>query len=155
MIRRYKRVLLLAILAVVTLQALPSSARWADGRVVNAEIRHAGGKLITIAASTTRPYGFASLKGRHLTIECIDARRRTDVLITYNPLCPVCVFYVPTVAMRGRLANGETRWVAMASLGAGYITVDIRKTPSSGACGAPRQDTLHFPTKFYGYLLVG
>jgi hypothetical protein len=157
MISRCKTLLILAVLVSAIWQPISSSAgptRWTAGKLVHAEVRRAGGGRITIAARTVQPFGLARLEGRPLTIECIDARRWSRVAFTYSLLCPVCVDYVSSVALRGHLPNGQKRWIAMVSFGAGSITVDIRKTPASGRCGAPFQDTLYFPSKFSGYLIV-
>jgi hypothetical protein len=152
-IGRRRSPLRVVVIAVVVALAIPLPAASGQGRIVHAAVRTAGYGM-TIESSTNAPYGVAYIYGQRLTIECIQAERYVAVAYTYSPFCLVCVDYESRVQLRGRLPNGERRWIALLSWGAGDITVAIRGAPESGPCGAPIQDTLYFPSGWFGYVLV-
>lgn len=116
-----------------------------EGFVVHAAVRPwSGGPLVRIEATTLRGgHGFVWLGGRRLTIECLQAYRSPDLLgIVFD------------VFLRGRLADGSRRWIAIQGLDgwAGLMKVTSASS-GQGLCGAA--DSWNSPAdSSIGYLVV-
>lgn len=144
------RIAVAAIAGLLVLAAVSSEASaQAAPLVIHGEVRqiHVPGVVVSIAATTVKPYGTVLINGQRLTIDCLKAGFYAGA--TYSLLMPVV--YETYVLLNGRLPNGQRRWVAIGSFAGALTVMAVKSHATRGQlpCGTPWDAPLAA-----GYLVV-
>lgn len=125
----------IAVVVVILLVAIvPFTASALQHRsVVHAEVRqiHVPGVVVTIDATTIRPYGVALINGKRLTIDCIVAGG--GPFVSYSVIDPAG--WDSFVVLAGRLPDGRRRWIGIGSEDGALIEMAVRTKAGPGPCG--------------------